>query len=94
MGIGRNTVCSFSVRTSVEQRTLHPCCPEPHAGYHVPSPSCLSCPFGGPFLRLVGHVGYSQLAKLIVNSGGAAALVDYVADAQVSNNYQFCNFRC
>lgn len=25
-----------------------------------------------------------QLAKLIVNSGGAAALVDYVADAQAS----------
>lgn len=27
-----------------------------------------------------------QLAKLIVNSGGAAALVDYVADAQVTND--------
>lgn len=28
----------------------------------------------------------TQLAKLIVNSGGAAALVDYVADAQVTRN--------
>lgn len=28
-------------------------------------------------------LAYAQLAKLIVNSGGAAALVDYVADAQV-----------
>lgn len=29
-----------------------------------------------------------QLAKLIVNSGGAAALVDYVADAQARKNRQ------
>lgn len=43
-----------------------------------------------PFLpslvtRFVDHIpSRVQLAKLIVNSGGAAALVDYVADAQVS----------
>lgn len=29
-----------------------------------------------------------QLAKLIVNSGGAAALVDYVADAQASDHFR------
>lgn len=51
---------------------------------HIPSPSSRlrhirthKTSFGSCATNL-------QLAKLIVNSGGAAALVDYVADAQAS----------
>lgn len=77
MGIGRNTVCSFYVRTSLEQRTLHPCYPEPLRRVPCPLPLMpllsLRRPFspaGWPrWLRAAGKT-HRQLGR----SGGACGL--------------------
>lgn len=84
-------------RLSMSTRTLPQRFSEEHINLHffiwtehATARRCLTA----STLDTVDHPGDNvQLAKLIVNSGGAAALVDYVAEAQASAfSLRLCQF--